>query len=43
MAPVTLSEFMNGQDVTDWLMSTRVQMVTSFRDYFAKEGRQVVG
>lgn len=42
VAPVTLSEFMNGQDVTDWLMFTRVQVVTSFRDYFAKEGHQMV-
>lgn len=38
VAPVTLSDFMNGLDVTDWLMLTRVQVVTSFRDYFAKEG-----
>ena len=43
VTPVTLSEFMNGQDVTDWLMLTRVQVVTSFRDYFAKEGNQMVG
>ena len=42
VSPVTLSEFMNGSDVTDWLMLTRVQVVTSFRDYFAKEGHQVV-
>lgn len=40
VAPVTLSEFMNGSDVTDWLMLTRVQVVTSFRDYFAKEGHR---
>ena len=43
VAPLTLSDFMNGQDVTDWLMLTRVQVVTSFRDYFAKEGNQMVG
>ena len=43
VAPVTLSDFMNGSDVTDWLMLTRVQVVTSFRDYFAKEGNRVVG
>ena len=43
VAPVTLSEFMNGSDVTDWLMFTRVQVVTSFRGYFAKCGRQMVG
>lgn len=39
VAPVTLAEFMNGSDVTDWLMLTRVQVVTSFRGYFAKEGK----
>ena len=43
VAPVTLSEFMNGSDVTDWLMFTRVQVVTSFRGYFAKEGNPMVG
>jgi hypothetical protein len=43
VAPVTLSDFMNGSDVTDWLMFARVQVVTSFRGYFAKEGNQMVG
>ena len=43
VAPVTLADFMNGSDVTDWLMFTRVQVVTSFRGYFAKEGNQMVG
>lgn len=39
VAPVRLADFMNGSDVTDWLMFARVQVVTSFRGYFAKEGK----
>lgn len=42
VAPVLLSDFMTGSDVTDWLMFARVHLVTSFRGYFAKEGNQMV-
>lgn len=38
-----LSELMNGSDVTDWLMSTRVRVVAGMRDHFVKLKRQMVG
>ncbi len=43
VAPITLTDFMNGSDVTDWLMSTRVRVVAGMRDHFAIEGNQMVG
>ena len=38
-----LSELMNGADVTDWLMSTRVRVVAGMRDHFVKLKCQMVG